>query len=200
MELELLDRSTVLLGHEGCTYALVGGDTSELQNTALMAIERGQRQGGQFHHYLFKIHQPEHDYLCEFCFPNNDTIMDKGQEPEWVARSSINSETPGRYIEGPKRGLEVTEVSWDYVPRAESTCTCPDFNSTCEAPLHLVRVVSGLVQDNMAVFARVPEGFRQGVTVPCRQDLYFIDMPPPPTEPLEGPSSFIGWQNPRTRP
>jgi len=185
-----LVRPAVLMSHEGCLYAIVGGQAPGLDRGTRTAIERAKQRGVRFHSFLFTVQKLEHDYLCQSCFPTQGPTMDKllpETKPEWIGRGVVNSETPGGYTVDPTRGVAVTDLVWEDVPRAEGVCTCPEFNPGCLASVHLVRVQSGLVENKFAVFAWVPPFFHQGKKDdPGRETAYFVDMPPPQRTGLNG--------------
>lgn len=181
-----LQKPAVLLSYNKCIYTVVGEDTPALTEAAWMAIERGSNNMFHFNMCGFSRYRGDHHYMCQFCFPNqgpgmNTVVSDK--EPEWVGRSITNTQTRGRHQIDLARRLAVTEVVWEDVPRAQSGCTCPNFNPGCQSTVHLVRVEGRLVDRKLALFAWMPLSLRQGGKEGVRKYPYIVDVSPVPWQP-----------------
>ena len=189
----VLGHSAVLLSYNGCIYTVVSGGKHACGKASREAPKRSHHWLCRESHGLYFEHCHAHSLLCDSCAPTpRDTVgkVVPDKRPEWVGHS-FSSFNSGDHLSDPTKGLAMSdELIWEEIPRADSTCTCPEFDLECEASIHLVRVASAPRANRLTLFAWLPRGLHQGAGYRNRKKTYVMRIPP--EAPFRRPRQYRG--------
>ena len=157
--------SAVLLSYSGYTYTVVSEGKHAFMAATVQAYARGARRLGRGEQGMFREHGYHHRLMCQFCAPTHRQNVGKvlsDKRPDWVGHTIYNAYDATHRFD-PTKGLAIAgELVWEEIPRADSNCTCPEFNPACEASVHLVRVASAPGGGWLSPFAWLPQRLHQG--------------------------------------